>query len=325
MILVTGAAGLVGRELVKQLLASGKQVSALVHKRSTGIQHPLLREEKADILDITALDRLMEGMDEVYHCAGIVSFDPSMQKTMHRVNVEGTANVVNAALAAGVRKMVHVSSVSALQRLKEDEPVDETMLWTPGTPASKYGESKFFSELEVWRGMAEGLQAAVVNPSIILGEGDPDESSIRIFSRVYKGLKWYTEGSTGFVDVRDVAAAMIMIMDSQVNAERFILSAGNTGFREVCNLMADAFGVARPVYRASVALSSLLWRIERLRTSITGGSPLITRETSQSAHARVSFDNSKLLRFFPEFKYISIEESIKNNCARLKERWEIQK
>lgn len=321
MILVTGAAGLVGRELTKQLLASGRKVRALVHSRSTGIEHPLLQEEKGDILDIIGLQEMMQGIELVFHCAGIVSFEPSMKRMIYRVNAEGTANVVNAALASGVRKLVHVSSVAALQRLKEDTLIDETMLWTPGSPGSKYGHSKFLSEMEVWRGMAEGLQAAVVNPSIILGEGDPSESSVRIFSRVYNGLRWYTEGSTGFVDVRDVAAAMIRIMDSEISSERFILSAGNHTFREVCNMIAEGFGKPRPSLRASRTLSSLLWRIEKIRTAITGSIPLITKETARSAHARVGFDNSKLTRFFPDFRYIPVDRSIRETCDLLKDRW----
>lgn len=322
MIFVTGAAGLVGRELIGQLLSSGKAVRAMIHQKPTGISHPLLTEVKGDILDIISLEQMMEGVAEVYHCAGIVSFDPLMHRKMYRVNVEGTANVVNAALNAGVRKLVHMSSVSALQRLKEDEPVNETMLWVPGSPGSKYGQSKFYSEMEVWRGMAEGLQAAVVNPSIILGEGEPDESSVRIFSRVYTGLRWYTEGSTGFVDVRDVAAAMIIIMESDVVAERFIISADNATFRHISDMMADAFVRPRPSQKVSRALTSVLWRLESLRARMAGNTPLITRETAQSAHARVSFDNSKLLRFFPSFRYMGLENSVKETCSRLKSKWD---
>jgi nucleoside-diphosphate-sugar epimerase len=285
----------------------------------------LLTEVKGDILDIISLDKLMEGITEVYHCAAIISFDPAMDRKMYRVNVEGTANVVNAAVSAGVRKLVHMSSVSALQRLREDEPVNETMLWIPGSPGSKYGQSKFYSELEVWRGMAEGLQVAIVNPSIILGAGEPDESSVRIFSRVYKGLRWYTEGSTGFVDVRDVAASMIMIMDSDVVAERFIISSDNAAFRDIINMIADAFGRARPVQKVSGIMTSFLWRLESLRARISGNTPLITRETAQSAHARVSFDNSKLLRFFPSFRYLDLGNSVKETCALLKSKWDSKK
>lgn len=322
MILVTGAAGLVGRELIKQLIASGRPVKALIHKKPVGINHPLLQETRGDILDIVALDQLMQGVSDVYHCAGMVSFEPARRKMMYQVNAEGTANVVNAAISAGVRKLVHVSSVSALQRLKEDEPVTEAMLWTPGSPGSKYGHSKFLAEMEVWRGMTEGLQAVVVNPSIILGEGDPDESSVRIFSRVYHGLKWYTEGSTGFVDVRDVADSMIRLMDSDISSERFIISAENETFRKVCDMMADAFGKARPRFRAGRQLTGLLWRFEKWRTAILGGDPLFTRETSESAHAGVRFNNSKFLRFFPSYRYIPLDRSVRETCMALQRRWQ---
>jgi nucleoside-diphosphate-sugar epimerase len=190
---------------------------------------------------VYALEDALQNITEVYHCAGLVSFNPKDEKKLFSINVDGTANVVNAALNAGVKKFVHVSSVAAIGRIRPGELINEKMEWTPETSNSRYGYSKYLGEMEVWRGVAEGLDAVVINPSIILGPGNWNEGSTKIFKSVYDEFPWYTEGVSGFVDVEDVAAAMIALMKSDITAEKFIVSAENISYQHLFNMIAKAF------------------------------------------------------------------------------------
>ena len=316
MILVTGGSGLLGNILIAQLASSGKRVRAIYH--STPLQRTntgLVEQIHCDILDVPGLEEAMQGIDQVYHCAAIVSFNPRKRKEMFKLNIEGTANIVNTALDAGVKKLVHVSSVSALGRIREKEPVTENMNWTEETSNSKYGQSKYLAEMEVWRGIGEGLKALIVNPVLILGQGNWNGGSARIFKSVYEEFPWYTDGVTGFVDVRDVAKAMIMLMESEIYAQRFIISAENKSFREVFDLIAKTFGKKPPGRKVTPALAKMVWIFEAIKSRFSGKDPLITKETAMTALARVCFDNSKLNKYLPAFRYRSIEETIVETCA----------
>lgn len=319
-VLVTGGAGLLGQELIQQLLHDGKHVRAIY--RNSPLPFPpqdRLDMIPGDILDITGLTEAMTGIEEVYHAAAIVSFNPQKRNELFRINVEGTTNVVNACLDAGVRKLVHVSSVAALGRLRSGV-VDETMSWTPETSNSAYGESKHLAELEVWRGMGEGLSIAIVNPAIILGPGDWNQGSSEIFKTVYNEFPWYSTGTTGFVDVRDVATAMRMLMASNIEHERFILSGTNTTYQDVFTQIAHAFGKKPPHKKITPFIAGLVWRWEAIKQMITGKAPLVTRETAQTALAEVHFNNEKLLKQLPNFHYHSLADTIAHTCAVLKKR-----
>ena len=321
MILVTGGAGLLGNELITQLLSQGRQVRAIYNKTplqdfNTGN----FEQIQCNILDVIGLEDAMQGIEQVYHCAAIVSFIPKLKREMFKINIEGTANVVNVALDAGVKKMVHVSSVAALGRIRENEQINETMNWTEETSNSHYGHSKYLAELEVWRGIGEGLNAVIVNPVIILGAGDWNSGSSQMFKSVYHDFPWYTEGITGFVDVRDVASAMIQLMDSEIEAERFIVCAENRTYRDVFNLIAKAFGRAAPHKKVSPSLAKIVWRFEKIKSIITGKNPLVTKETSATALAKVNFDNTKLKKFLPGFFYRCIEETIIDTCASFQQK-----
>jgi len=259
----------------------------------------------------------MHNVTEVYHCAAIVTFSPARRKELYKINIEGTANVVNAALAANVRKLVHVSSVAALGRLREGETINETMSWTPETSNSVYGQSKFLGEMEVWRGIGEGLNAVIINPVVILGAGDWNNGSSQLFKSIYDGFPWYSDGVTGFVDVQDVAKAMIALMESDIAAQKFIVSAENKTYKELFDLIADAFGKKRPTKKITPLLASIKWRMEAIKAIFTGRSPLVTKETAATALAKVYFDNKKLLAAMPAFTYQSIEATVKRVCAEI--------
>ena len=324
-ILVTGGSGLLGRELINQLLSQGKNVTAIYNNTPLdGFDSNNLKIVKCNILDVIGLEEIMSGVDELYHCAGKVSFAPREVNQLYKINVEGTANVVNAALNAGVKKMVHVSSVSSLGRIRQDEAITENMQWSEETSNSKYGQSKYMGELEVWRGIAEGLNAVIVNPTIILGPGNWGESSTELFRSVYKEFPWYTEGTTGFVDVRDVARAMILLMGSEITAERFILSGENTSYRELFNKIADAFNKKRPSKKVTPLIAAIVWRWEAVKTKFTGRAPLITKETAATALAKVGFDNSKIKKSLPTFQFHSLDETIQSTCSLLQQKLNIR-
>jgi len=271
-------------------------------------------------MDTDFLFDAMKGMEQVYHVAALVSFNPYRKKELFKINVEGTANVVNAAIEAGVKKLVHVSSVSAMGRIRKGQAIDESMFWTRETSNSNYGHSKYLAELEVWRGIGEGLQAVIVNPSLILGVSDWDNSSSKLFKSAYDEFPWYTDGGGGFVDVRDVAKAMVAFMDSDISGERFIVSAENRTYRDVFSLMANEFGKRPPHKKVTPFLAALVWRIEWLKSRVSKKEPMLTRETAVTGQALVEFNNNKLKQFLPSFEYITIDQSIKDVCRELLKR-----
>ncbi len=322
MILVTGGAGLLGKELIVQLLAQGKTVRAIYNKTLLPDFHsPNLQQLQCNILDVIGLEEAMTGIEQVYHCAAIVTFNPKRKQELFKINVEGTANVVNAALEAGVKKMVHVSSVAALGRIRENEMINETMNWTEETSNSNYGQSKYLAELEVWRGIGEGLDAVMVNPVIILGAGNWNDGSSKLFQSVYNEFPWYATGTTGFVDVRDVAKAMIQLMDSDITAQRFIISAENKSYQQIFNLMAGAFNKKPPHKQVTPLIAKIVWRLEAIKSFFTQQDPLITKETAKTALAKVNFDNRKLLKYLPQFRYRKLEDTITATCAALQQKF----
>ena len=320
MILVTGGAGLLGKELIRQLLLQGKPVRAIYNRTElVDFNNANLQQMQCDILDVVGLEEAMKGIEQVYHCAAVISFNPRRKEQMFKINIEGTANVVNAALDAGVRKLVYVSSVAALGRIRENEPISESMNWTEETSNSAYGQSKYLAEMQVWRGIGEGLNAVIINPVIILGAGNWNGGSSQIFKNVYNEFPWYTNGSTGFTDVRDVVKAMIELMNSDIVAERFIISAENRTYADVFNLIAKAFGKKPPHKKVTPLLAKIVWRLEAIKSFFTGKDPLLTKETAATAMTKASFDNSKLKKYLPEFTYRKLEDCITDTCKVLQQ------
>lgn len=323
MVLVTGGTGLVGSYLIKALLDEGTPVRALHRRPYDGFvltqgERQRVEWAQGDLLDVVSLEEAMAGVTHVYHCAAVVSFNPKQAKTLLQVNTEGTANVVNAALTARVRKMVYVSSVSALGRLRQDAPIDETTQWSEETNNSRYGLSKYYAEMEVWRGIAEGLEAVIVNPTIILGAGDWEKGSAGLFKSAYDEFPWYTEGVSGFVDVRDVARAMIALMNSPLQSQRYLLSGDNWTYRQLFTSMAAAFGRRSPHKAVTPFLGEIVWRMEKAKSLFTGKDPLVTRETARTAQAVTRFDSRKIQEALPGFGFTPLEETIRYHADALK-------
>ncbi len=319
-ILVTGATGLLGQNLLQQLCASHTNIVALTHTGIPVLQHPSITYVQGNILDVSFLEEVMSGVQQLYHCAAIVSFDPRQARQLFKINVEGTANIVNAALDANVQKLVHVSSVAALQALLPGVAITENMFAQNQKPEGRYAQSKYLGEMEVWRGIAEGLHAAIVNPSVILGVGNWNEGSTKLFQNAYHEFPFYTRGGAGFVGVHDVARAMIFLMKSNVEGERFILNSENRTFKDVFTQMADCFSKRPPRFAVTPFMAGLVWRIQKLKSALTGQSPLITKETARSAQRVRSYNNEKFLNFFPDFHYQPVSDVIAEVCGALQQK-----
>lgn len=322
-ILVTGGTGFLGSYLLRYLVREGfTRVRAL---RRTNSNMDLVADVagriewiECDVLDILGLEDAMEGVQQVYHCAAMVSFDPKNFDEMRKVNVDGTANVVNAALYANVEKLVHVSSIAALGRTKESNTVTEATKWQRGSYNSEYAISKYLSENEVWRGIAEGLKVAVVNPSVILGSGRWDDGPLKFFKLVWKNFPFYTKGTTGFVDVRDVTQFMIMLMNSDISGERYILNAENLTYQTIMNEIATHLNKKPPRIEVNTIIQQAAWRVEWIRSRILGTKPFITREVAQQSMRSFFYQNDKSLTHF-DFEYTPIRQTIAETARQFRE------
>ena len=323
MILVTGATGLVGTHLLLALSRKGKKVRALRRKCSDMDQvrkvfgwyeddpDNLLQSIdwiEGDVLDVDSLRKAMQQVEFIYHCAGKVSFDSFDRHALLHVNQQGTANVVNTALEGGVKKLCHVSSVSALGKSKQGETIDEQNYWKTSNKNSIYAISKYAGEREVWRGHEEGLPSVIINPSIIIGPAQWDSGSTRLFSTIYKGVPAYTSGIGGYVDVRDVAEILIRLMESDISGERFIVSAENCLFETIITQIARVLNKKPPLLRLSPWMGEAGWMAEHI-LRIFGRTPTLTKEIARSAFHRFYYDNNKIVKAL-DYKFIPADEAI---------------
>jgi dihydroflavonol-4-reductase len=325
MILITGATGLVGSHLLLELLRNGKQVRALkragssvssVDKIFAHYHFPAPDKSvwvEGNVTDYFSLLDAMEGVEQVYHCAAVVSFGGIAEEQLMKVNAEGTANVVNAAMEKGVKKVCHVSSTAALGRADNDKIISEETVWKISDKNSAYAISKYAAEREVWRGTEEGLDAVIVNPSIIIGPGDLTKSSGKMIQSVRNGLKFYTGGANAFIDVRDVAKLMIALMESEIKNERFILAAENLDYKKVFELIAAALNKPAPSVRATALMSALAWRAAWFAGLFSNSIPFITRETAMTGQQRNVYSNKKVKEKL-NWNFIPVKEAVENAC-----------
>lgn len=321
MVFVTGGTGFLGAYIIQHLVENGYRVRAFRRSATMPFFIPgniLSRVEwvDGDVLDIISLADAMKGVNAVIHSAAIVSFHHTDRKKMYQVNIDGTANVVNAALDAGGIRLIHISSVAALGRTTMAETVNEEKKWQESSNNTHYAITKHESEMHVWRAFAEGLDGVIINPSTILGFGDWNKSSCAIFKNGYREFAWYTRGINGFVGVEDVAAAVVQLLESEISHQRFIVSAENISFRDLFNHIADNFHKRQPYREATPAMGALAWRMEKLKFILTGIKPLLTKETAKVAHSKTSFDNSSLLSALPGFRYTPLASVIRNSCEK---------
>jgi nucleoside-diphosphate-sugar epimerase len=297
-ILVTGGTGVLGVYIVEALLADGFENIEVFSRGGSNnslsfANHKSVTFTTGDIAELHPLTEAIDRSDYIIQAAAIVSFNPKKFDLMHLINVEGTTNVVNLALDANVKKVIHISSIAAIGRSEKSGVISESTTWSNSKYNSYYGITKYLAEQEVWRAHHEGLNMVIINPSLVMGGKTWDQSSLQIFKKVYDTLPYYTTGSTGIVDVQDIAKMTLFLLKSEVNGERFIASGGNISYKDLFQKMASFMGRKAPQKSAPYWIMSIFWRLEKVRSFLSGKEPLITRETMRSSSHLSFYDNQK--------------------------------
>ncbi|WP_028980704.1 SDR family NAD(P)-dependent oxidoreductase [Sporocytophaga myxococcoides] len=320
MIFITGATGLLGSFLAKEFIRTGHKVKAMKRESSSfqllGEDAQKIIWEDGDLSDITVLEKIIEGVDTIVHSAALVSYQPQDKELLFEVNAQGTANLVNAALNKGISKFIHISSIAAIGRSKNESRVTEASVWEDSPVNSNYGKSKYLAELEVWRAFEEGLNGFIVNPSIILGPGDWNTGSSQLFKYVWKNNLFYSEKEMNYIDVRDVTQIVICLHSRNITGERFILNAGTTTYKHFFDMVAEKFGKRKPPYKVTKFIGNIAWRFEYLRYKLTGSKPLITKETAGISKSDVIYSNEKIKNLL-NYSFIPFEETVSWTCEQL--------
>ncbi len=328
MILVSGATGLIGSHLVYTLVKQGHAVSALKRKGSS-IQNTLeifgfyetkpdaefakIKWIEGDVTDIFSLLDAMQGVEEVYHCAGLVSFDDKDRQQLLKINGEGTGNMINAALESGVKKFCHLSSIATLPNTDKQEVVDEGVYWKASPRNSWYAISKYSGEREAWRGAEEGLHVVIVNPAIVLGPGCWNRSSGQLISAARKGSWFYTGGSSAYVDVRDVVRCMIRLMEQNCFNQRYIVHAENMSHRTVLDMLHRGFKQNPPALRAGTFLLQTARISEGIISRFIGRPRRLNKALIRATTNRQTYSNQKI-REATGISFVPISESIRHIC-----------
>lgn len=333
MIFITGGTGLVGSHILLKLSQENIPFKALkresssldickdvfTHYKADHLFHSIIWET-GDVNDIPSLELAMKDCDKIIHAAAMVSFHKEDAELMNKINVEGTKNVMNVAVSMGIKKVSYISSIAALGRnTSEKDTIDEECYFKITDKESNYSLSKYYSEQEVWRASQEGLDVVISNPSVILGPGDWTKGSSQIFQKIYKGLKFYTTGSTGYVDVIDVANCAILLLQSDIKNKRFIINGENLKYRDLFDWIADGFGKKRANIKVTTLLKEIAWRMEYILSLITGKKALITKESAESAMTNSQYSTQKIEKSI-NYQFTPIKDSVLKYCNWFSER-----
>jgi len=318
-IFVTGGTGFLGSYLIRHLLAEGYTDITALRRKSSNMDLTFDFQDRiqwieGDLNDPQSLEEGIQGKKWVFHVAALVSFQSKDRKKLHEANTKGTAAIVNACLDTGVEKLLHVSSIAAVGRTKPVQVLNEKNIIQTSPYNSEYGLSKFWSEQEVWRGIAEGLNAAIINPSVILGAGRWYEGSGQFFDTLHKGFRFIPSGKISLVDVRDLARMLLQLAKSDISGERFIASAGEMYFRDFFQAIAQELDVPAPRYRISPFMGEMAWRLAGVQSLLTGKAPQITKENIRQAALEYVFENKKS-RDMLGFEYTPLAQTIAETSA----------
>lgn len=308
MILVTGGTGLVGAHLLLDLAENGVAVRAM-YRDSASIEKTkklfalykktalfdLIEWKEGDLLEIPLLEKIFEGIETVYHCAALISFDPKDEQKLRKTNIEGTANIVNFCLEFHIKKLCYVSSIAALGDLAAHETIiTEETEWNPEKPHSDYAISKYGAEMEIWRGQQEGLKTVIINPGVIIGPGFGNQGSGLLFEKVKKGLSYYPQGSTGFVAVTDVVRMAQLLMNSPQANQRYVLVANSYLYQDIINTLCDCFSLKKPTYKLKAWQLNWASKIDWFLTFIGLKNRALTYEMAQTLNTKTNYSNQKI-------------------------------
>jgi dihydroflavonol-4-reductase len=317
MIGVTGANGLLGSFIIRKLISANQKFIAFRRKTAdTSLLADAAEKiewRELDLQDPVSMDDALTGITSVIHAAAMVSFNPRHATAIARTNTEGTRNLVNACLALEIRRFVYISSVGALGRTRGQKVIDENNKWVENAFHTAYATSKYQAELEVFRGREEGLKAVILNPSVILAPADWTKSSAQLFKYVWDEKPFYIDGSLNYVDVRDVAAAAWMLLNSGMENERFIVSAGAVSFKEFFDAIAVRFGKKPPRIKLNRNFIKIVTGIEAFRTAISRSEPLITPETARLAGSYFQYENQKIKKLL-NFEFQTLDNTLDWCC-----------
>ena len=311
-ICVTGGNGLLGSYVVKDLLSRNYIPVLLLRQGSDRrlIEKELLQCEflEGDILDEIFLEKIFLECDFVIHCAGLVSFNPARNKEIFEVNVLGTTNVVNACLNSKIKKLIYVSSIAALGRNELSNVYNEDSKWEDSKYNSSYAKSKYLAELEVFRGGEEGLDFSIVNPSVIIGSGDPSKSSTRLISFVKKVNLFYPKGHLNVVDVKDVSRVIVGLLTLN-HQNRLVLNSESITYKQLYDYSAEVYKIKPPTIQLPIFIIRIGSFLDQLRRIFIGGEPFITRENLKFLGSHFNYNSLYYSQLFDE-KFIPAKESI---------------
>lgn len=329
MILVTGGTGLVGSHLLMYLLVKGASVRA-THRKSSDLQKvkevfSYYRQDaislfskiewvEADLNNIPALESAFKGVNLVYHCAALISFDPNDFDSLQKINKGGTENIVNLCIDKKIKKLCYVSSIAAIGKSTSTNPVNEENEWND-TNVNVYASSKHFAEIEVWRGAQEGIPVVIVNPGIILGPGYWENGSGLLFKSSAKGMRYYFPGGTGFISVGDVINIMIQLMNSPIENERFIAVAENLSYRSILEKIAYGFNKPAPKIGLKFWQLEIFRRLDWLLCLITNKKRKLTKNGLEALRHAQNYDNSKVNGTL-NMEYESIQSCVNQSCKK---------
>ncbi|MCC5946484.1 MAG: NAD-dependent epimerase/dehydratase family protein [Bernardetiaceae bacterium] len=319
---ITGANGLIGSYIARHLLAQGWTLYGL--RRSNSDMRFIddiasqIHWFEGDICEPFGWEMALEGIDYIVHAAAFVSLAKQDEKRMFEINIEGTANLVNMASQYPIKKFCHISSVAAIgEPLPNRNSIAENHLWDNDVNHGSYPRSKHFSEREVWRAAIEGLPVIILNPSFVLGFGDPNRSSSALFGRLKKGLPFYGTGSLNYVDAEDLAHITHQALISDITSERYIVNAGKITYRQLFAQITELLDTKAPKRPLPYWLGEVAWRLDAARSFFTGKSPQITKQALQASRRNFLYEPDKLKKDF-KYEFKALEDSLQNICPKYK-------
>ncbi len=326
MVFITGANGLLGSFICRALLLAGYEVRALKRANSNLDLVEDIKDQvewvEGDILDLMGIEKQLECVDTVIHCAALVSYNKKDKQALYKTNVEGTANIVNACINAGISKILYISSIATIGKKNHQYESDESTQWNGAGRASEYAITKYLAELEVWRGGTEGLKPIILNPSVILGPGSLNKSSTKIFKYILDENPFYTKGYINYIDVRDVADITVQLLKKNIHSERFIVNAGSITYQNLFIKIASFFHKKAPWIKVHPGLIKFIIWFDKLISWLFRKETLLGEDLSGVANNRHMYNNAKVQKIM-NYNFRKIDDTISWTCNILLKKIEI--